>query len=260
MPGAVTVETEGPVARLVFSNPPEGYMDDGTEAALAAALDRVEADDALRAAVLVSDDPGVFVRHFDVRTLEARARAMQARGLAFSPDRPVPDRGTPALLTRMEESPKPFLAAIEGACMGGGLEIALACDLRFAAAGDHPLGLPETRIGLLPGAGGTQRLPRLIGEAKALELILLGRTVGPEEAARLGMVTACVPDARAAAMQAARALAELPPKALAHVKRLVRRREGLATERTLFCDLMVSDEAIARMARMNAEGRDIRDA
>ncbi|MEM1313903.1 MAG: enoyl-CoA hydratase/isomerase family protein, partial [Pseudomonadota bacterium] len=257
--GRVEVEIDGAVAVLRFVNPPEGYMDDGTEAALEAALDQVEGDDAVRAVVLTGGRPDVFIRHFDVRVLEARGRALAERGVTFSIDRPVPDRGTPALLSRIEASEKPFVAAINGVCMGGGFETALACDLRFAAEGDYPIGLPEANIGVLPGAGGTQRLPRLIGEAKALELMLLGRTVGPEEAARLGMVSACVPDALEAAMTAARRLAAQPPRALAHIKRLVRGTGGFAAERTLFCDLMVSDEGIARMARMNAEGLDIRD-
>ncbi|MEM6439695.1 MAG: enoyl-CoA hydratase/isomerase family protein [Pseudomonadota bacterium] len=258
--GRVELTLDGPVAVVRFSNPPEGYMDDGTEAGLGPVLDRIESDDAIRVAVLTGGQPDVFIRHFDVRVLEARGRALADRGVTFSVDRPVPDRGTPALLSRIEASPKPFIAAINGVCMGGGFETALACDLRFASQGDYPIGLPEANIGVLPGAGGTQRLPRLIGEAKALELMLLGRTVSPEEAARLGMVSACVPDALEAAVEAARRLADQPPRALAHIKRLVRGEEGFAAERTLFCDLMVSEDGIARMARMNREARDIRDA
>ncbi|MEM7271388.1 MAG: enoyl-CoA hydratase-related protein, partial [Pseudomonadota bacterium] len=116
-------------------------------------------------------------------------------------------------------------------------------------------------VGILPGAGGTQRLPRLIGEARALEFMLTGRTVQPEEAARLGLASESVPDVMAAAMAMAKGLAAKPPRALAHIKRLTRlgaSEDGLAAERTLFCDLMVSDEAIELMARMNAGG-DIRN-
>ena len=260
MSGRVEIELDGPVAVLRFVNPPDGYMDEGTEAGLAEAVERVEGDPGIRAAVVTGGTPGVFVRHYDVRVLEARGRAMRERGMRFSTDRPVPDRGTPAILSRIEASAKPWIAAINGTCMGGGFEIALACDIRFAEAGDYPIGLPEVNIGLLPGAGGTQRLPRLIGEGPALEMMLLGRTVGPEAAARLGMVSACVEDVTAVAMETARALAERPPLALAHVKRLVRGREGAAAERTLFCDLMVSEDGIDRMTQMNAEGRDIGDA
>ncbi len=145
--------------------------------------------------------------------------------------------------------------------MGGGFELALACDIRLAEAGDHWLGLPEVLIGLLPGAGGTQRLPRLIGEAAALDFILRGRTVRPKEAARMGLVSECV---EGPVMDRARALAaelsRAPALALAHVKRLMRGGgAGLAAERTLFCDLMVSDEAVALMGRMNAGSGDIRD-
>jgi len=121
-------------------------------------------------------------------------------------------------------------------------------------------------LGLLPGAGGTQRLPRLIGEAKTLELILLGKTVGPQEAADLGLVHACVAaPVLEHAMAMAERLAAKPPRAMAHCKRLVRRalstspEQGLADERTLFCDLMVDDESFALMQDFNRGRRDIRD-
>jgi enoyl-CoA hydratase len=120
-------------------------------------------------------------------------------------------------------------------------------------------------VGLLPGAGGTQKLPRLVGEAKALELMLLGRTLSPREALSVGLVSEVVdgpvlPRARALA----RELAGKSPRALAHIKRLVRsvgaqdRAKGLADERTLFCDLMVRAETIALLAEASAGRRDIR--
>mgnify|MGYP005848087589 CR=1 FL=1 len=260
--GRVTVEIDGPVAVLRFSNPPEGFMDEGTEAGLAEALERVEGDPAVRAVVLTGADAGVFIRHYDVRILEDRGRKLAARGYVFTTDRPVPETGFHASLRRIEGSAKPYVAAINGACMGGGYELGLACDIRMAEAGDYPIGLPEANIGVLPGAGGTQRLPRLIGEARALELMLTGRTLGPEEAARVGLVGSCVPaPVLAHALEMARGLAEKPAKTLAHIKRLVRGAAAeaarLADERTLFCDLMVSDEAIALMSRMNRGAGDI---
>src|SRR5713226_7310782 len=93
----------------------------------------------------------------------------------------------------MEHTPKVFIAAIGGHCLGGGLEIALATDFRFAAEGKYRLGLPEVTLGLLPGNGGTQRLPRLIGANKALEMMLTGETVTPEDALRLGLVNKVYP-------------------------------------------------------------------
>ena len=116
-----------------------------------------------------------------------------------------------------------FIAAIAGHALGGGYEIALACDLRVAAQGSYRLGLPEVTLGLLPGTGGTQRLPRLIGRGRALELMTTGRTVTPEEAERLGMVDRLVPagELEAAVAQLAAPLAGGAPLAVAAVKRAV---------------------------------------
>ena len=261
----LNVSRDGAVATLRFANPPEGYMDDGTEVALAAALDVIERDDDARVVILTGGQPGVFIRHFDVRVLERRARRMAERKMSFSVDRPVPETSLLASFRRIEESPKPFICAINGTAMGGGFELALCCDLRIAEDGPFSLGLPEVNLGLLPGAGGTQRLPRLVGVARALEIALLGKTMSPRDAAALGLVHECVPNALVRARELAQELAAKPAAALAHVKRLVRGAlamplvEGLARERTLFCDLMLRPEAIARMAAMNAGRRDIRD-
>jgi enoyl-CoA hydratase/carnithine racemase len=116
-----------------------------------------------------------------------------------------------------------FVAAIAGHALGGGYEIALACDIRVAAEGGYRLGLPEVTLGLLPGTGGTQRLPRLIGRGRALELMATGRTVTPEEAERLGMVDRLVPagELDKAVAELARTLAAGAPLAIAAVKRAV---------------------------------------
>ena len=258
------------VALLRFGNAPQGCFDDASEAAFESALDAIDADPAVRVVVLAGGVPGVFVRHYDVGVLEARARALAARGLRFDVARPVPEAPIHRCLRRIGDSERIFVAAIDGVAMGGGCEIALACDLRIAGEGDYPIGLPEVNIGLLPGAGGTQRLARLLGQARALELILLGKTVSPREAARLGLVHECtVGPALPRALEIAARLAGQPPRALAHVKRLVRQvfeggdaaalATGLAHERTRFCDALVSDDAIARMHEMNQGRRTIRD-
>jgi enoyl-CoA hydratase/carnithine racemase len=96
------------------------------------------------------------------------------------------------LLNRIERSEKPILAAINGTCVGGGLELALACHIRVAAAGAL-LGLPEIKLGLVPGFGGTQRLPRIVGVSKAVEMILTGESLPAEEALRIGLVSRVVP-------------------------------------------------------------------
>lgn len=255
----------GPVALLRFANPPHGLMDDGTAEGLWQRLDDIDAAPDIRAVVLAGATPGVFIRHFDLEVLERRARRMAERGLSFAPERPVPETRLLAAFRRIEESAKPFVCALNGTAMGGGFELALCCDLRVAEDGPYALGLPETNLGLLPGAGGTQRLARLVGMARALELILLGRTVAPREALALGLVHECVPDAVSRALALGAELAAKPPAAIAHVRRLVRAafelpaQEGLALERTLFCDLMVRPEALALMAEAVAGRRDIRD-
>jgi enoyl-CoA hydratase len=256
----VRLERDGQhIAVVTMVNDAGGCLDEASERELEAALDAIDADPAVRAVVVTGTGPGVFVRHYDVKTLEARARKMAARGLAFSLERPVPESAYLRCLRRIEENPRPFVAAIDGVAMGGGFELALACDLRLAQAGDYPIGLPEVNIGLLPGAGGTQRLTRLVGPGVAMRSLLLGRTWAPARAADLGLVDEVVEGpVKPAALALAHRLAALPPRAVGHVKRLVRMAasqglaDGLAAERTLFCDLMVDDASIALMAEMNA--------
>jgi enoyl-CoA hydratase len=262
----VSLDRDGAVALVRFTNPPDGFMNTGTESEYAAVLDVIENDPAIRAVVLTGGQPGVFIRHYSVAELEQRARQMRARGLRFDTARAVPESRLHICFRRMETMPKPFVAAINGTAMGGGFELALCCDIRIAEDGPYSLGLPEINLGILPGAGGTQRLARLIGEARALELTLLGRTVSPAEAATLGMVSECCKGAvLPRALEIARELAGKSPRALGHIKRLVRgahatdRAQGLADERTLFCDLMVDERAITLMGEWVAGKRDIRD-
>jgi enoyl-CoA hydratase len=250
------------IAVLRFHNPPQGFMDAATETELGHALDLIDDREDLRVVVLSGAQDGVFIRHYDVGVLEARARKMQARGLTFSTDRPVPESPIHCCLDRIEASPRIFIAALNGTAMGGGYELALACDLRIAQAGDYRIGLPESNIGLLPGAGGTQRLPALVGQARALEYLLLGRTFTPRDAAAAGLVNECCPGpALERGLDIARALAAKQPRALAHIKRLVRQANRnhaeCADERTLFCDLMVDPRSIDLMAQMNAGERQI---
>jgi enoyl-CoA hydratase/carnithine racemase len=261
----LTLHARDGVARVQLFNPPMGCMDAQTEVELQQLLDLLDGRPEVRAVLLTGRDDGVFVRHYDVGVLEQRGRAMAARGLRFALDRPVPEAPFHRVLARIEASRCVFIAAINGTCMGGGYELALACDLRYAQAGGYRIGLPEVNIGLLPGAGGTQKLQRVMGAAAALEALLLGRTFLPAEAAAAGLVHACVDDVQAHAEAVARELAAKPQPALGHIKRLAHRAGtgdaavGLAEERTLFCDTMVSADALQRMAEMNAGRRDITD-
>ena len=161
-------QAQGAVLQVQLFNPPLGCMDAQTETELLALLDRVDATPAWRVVLFTGRDAGVFVRHYDVGVLEQRGRDMAARGLRFVLDRPVPEAPLHRALARIEASDRIFIAAINGTCMGGGYELALACDLRYAQAGRYRIGLPEVNIGLLPGAGGTQKLQRVMGAARAL--------------------------------------------------------------------------------------------
>ena len=138
-----------------------------------AAVQAAVADPAIRVLVLTGTED-VFVRHYDVAEIVAIGEAVQAGQL--KPE-DFERGGFADMIRAVSESPKPIIAAINGVCMGGGFELALACDLRIAGNQVPLIGLPETRIGIFPGGGGTQRLPRMIGEARALEFILRGQTV-----------------------------------------------------------------------------------
>ncbi len=262
----LTIEKIENISLVRFSNPPLGYMDGDTEQELEAFLDEVEKDDDIRAVVYTGGLEDVFIRHYDVSVLYERSKAMAEKSMSFDVSRPVPEATLHRCFRRMEAMPKAFIAAINGSAMGGGFELALACDIRLVKDGPYDLGLPEINLGILPGAGGTQRLPRLIGEARALELELLGRTMSPREAKEIGLAAYCIDgDVVAKALDVAKALASRSPKAFAHIKKLVRGaatiipEEGLAQERTLFCDLMVDERALSEMGRMDSGERDIRD-
>ncbi len=140
------------------------------------------AEEPVRGLVLISDKPGYFIVGADIEELGAFSDPRDVKAMI---------RRGHALVGRFAELPFPVVAAIDGACLGGGLELALACDLRVATDAAHTkLGLPEVQLGLYPGLGGTQRLPRLIGVPDALDMILTGRSVSAKKAKRLGLVDA----------------------------------------------------------------------
>src|SRR6202158_989980 len=164
-------------------------------------------------------------------------------------------------LNRLEQTPKLVIAAINGHCVGGGLEIALAADLRVARQGDAKIGLPEVNLGVLPGTGGTQRLSRSLGRAKALELMVEGKTLSVDEAKAVGLVNRIF--GAESFLQDVLAYAEefVPPKrasmAVGHIKRAVLSgsemglAEGLALERELQQRLFLSNDAAEGIAAYN---------
>ncbi|NWG54379.1 MAG: enoyl-CoA hydratase/isomerase family protein [Hydrogenophilaceae bacterium] len=255
---SVTASRHGRTEVLRYRNPPDGYMNSEGAKALLAAVKRAAADREV-AVIVIAGEGGVFVRHYDVSELvqvgdALRAGAVTSRQFDHAPFFDLGDQ--------IAAAPKPVIAAINGVCMGGGFELALACDLRVASADVTEIGLPETKVGIFPGGGGTQRLPRLIGEAKAMDLILFGRLMDARQAAACGLVHAVAPDAVAEALRMAEELAQKPAGALAAAKRLIRGAvetrdfaAGLIAERRAFADLLKTEDAcLDRLRRFVAEG------
>src|SRR5438309_1207954 len=216
---------QGGVAVIPSSRPPANSYDRGFIADLNASIDEIRFDEAIGAVVLMSDLPKFFSAGADIgmfRSVTPKARAMTMLHMH-------------EVLLKMEHTPKVFIAAIGGHCLGGGLEISLAADFRFAAEGDYRLGVPEVTLGLLPGNGGTQRLPRLIGRQKAMELLLTGKPLDPASAAGLGVVDRLVaPDRlRPEAVAFAAALAGGPTVAIGEIKLVAKQGLGMPLESAL---------------------------
>src|ERR1700742_3311560 len=229
------------------------YFDAERGAALIEALLRFAGHPGVRAIIITGGAPSYFNRHFDIPSLIKIAESLQASGREW-PENATYNGGLfDKAMALCKSMPNPMIAAISGTALAGAFEFALACDLRVAEDGDNLLGLPEVNLGLLPGAGGTQRLPRTIGPAAALMHILMGIALMPRKAGRKGLVHVTV-EGRATdyAMELARRLSSFPSDSLAYVKRLVRNAsemalaQGLALERNLFLKLCVSDAGLAR--------------
>ena len=175
----VRFEKDGDIGVITVDNPPVNAMSPGVPEGIVAALDKGNADPAVKAMVLIGAGRS-FIAGADIRQF--------GRG----PSTPPTGRRH---YNVMDDSPKPVVAAIHGYALGGGLETALACHYRVAVPSAR-VGLPEVQIGILPGAGGTQRLPRLIGPKAALDLIVSGRHVPAAEAHKLGIIDELAPEGR----------------------------------------------------------------
>ena len=255
----VTVESHGATRLIRYANPPRHYMTAEGAGLMLAAVQAAVADPDIRALVLTGTDDA-FVRHYDVSEIVAVGEAVRAGQL--KPE-DFERGGFADMIQAVFNSPKPVIAAINGVCMGGGFELALACDMRIAQNRVPLIGLPETRIGIFPGGGGTQRLPRMIGEARALEFILRGQTVDAEVALELGLVNAVASDAVAEALKLAGEFASRGAEGLAHAKRLVRGaltwglEDGTREEQHGFHAVLKADSAMAAMKDFLATGEDI---
>jgi enoyl-CoA hydratase len=238
-----------------ISNPPMNYMTAPMSQELLELVGRAENDADTRAIILTGGIDGKFITHYSVDELAAMAADPAACAQIF----PVASAGFHRMLDRIMLMPKAVIAAINGDCMGGGYELALACDFRLAADGPYQIGLPEAVLGILPGGGGTQRLPRLIGRGRALEVLLFGNVYNPRDAEKMGMVNRVLAphDLMPFAIDWARTLASRPPRAIAAIKRAVYvgsdhdLESGLYVERMEMTQLMCSLDAQTLMTAYN---------
>src|SRR6202158_1168227 len=171
----VSLSTRDGVAVITIDNPPVNALSPGVPEGILTALDTAERDTSARAIVVIGGGR-TFIAGADIKELEEAARSPASGGPDLHP-----------LLTRIEDCAKPVIMAIHGTALGGGLEIAMAGHYRVAVA-DASLGAPEVNLGIIPGAEGTQRLPRLVGVAAAIEMCVSGRPIKATEALSLGLI------------------------------------------------------------------------
>jgi enoyl-CoA hydratase/carnithine racemase len=205
----VRLEGAGRVAEIVLASPPVNSLSLDFLAELEAAVAGIPEE--ARAVLVRSEVPGIFLAGADIRFL-----------VESSIDELMPYvKRLQDVFRAVEAHPYPVVAAVDGHCLGGGLELALCCDVRIVAEGSS-LGLPEVTLGIFPAAGGTQRLPKAIGQARARELLLTGRRIDAEEALRIGLANRVVPagGAETVAREVAGELAAGAGEASAAIKRL----------------------------------------
>jgi enoyl-CoA hydratase/carnithine racemase len=218
----IRFETEGAVAVITLDRPPVNALGGELVEAIDAAVDRA-ADDAIRA-VVVTGAPhfavGADIKQFKAAFDDGRSHEL---GNSLS-----------AVVTHLEALPKPTIAAVRGFALGGGLELAMGCDVRFMAD-DAKVGQTEIKLGIIPGAGGTQRLTRLVGLPRAREMVFSGRIVEADEALEIGLADRYVPgeDLLDEAMSVAREWATWPTAAIGAAKRAIYGGVGLPLEEAL---------------------------
>jgi enoyl-CoA hydratase len=221
----VSSERRDAVALVTIDNPPMNALSSALLDELEAEIDGLDADDAVRVVVLRGAGERAFVAGADIKEFPALRESASEGGSA---------RGIQKLGHRMDAARTPFVAAIRGFCLGGGLELAMCCDVRVCAD-DATLGQPEIKLGLIPGGGGTQRLPRLVGAGRAMFLNLTGDFVDAETAHAWGLVEKVVPVAELedVALAIAGRIASQSPHAIAMLRELARTTRDLPLEEGL---------------------------
>lgn len=267
------IRRSGHVLTCKLTNPPRHTLTAHGVEELTRLLDWIETQKGIRVVVFTGGAEGVFIAHYEVGELAASAernvtRLDDAENEEDFPA-PAPPRSGPPdantaiarlhpfhrLICRLEDAPFITIAALNGSAAGGGLELALGCDFRLMADGPFLIGLPETSVGIIPGAGGTQRFARLLGTARALDLILHAHLMPPREALELGLVhrVFAASEFDEAVTSFAEDMAQRAPIALAAAKRAIHHGsrlpllEGLALEQDCFGETMRSKDAARAM-------------
>ena len=247
--GPIRLEFDAGIARATIDAPPMNLLGGELFGGLHALVDRLEQDTASRVLILQSADPDFFIAHGDVEVIVSVPEEPQA------PAETLPF--THQVLERLRRLPQVSIAMIEGYARGGGSEVTLACDMRFAARGRAVFGQPETALGILPGAGGTARLTRLVGSARATEIVLGGDDFDADEAAAYGWINRALdPDAlRPFVDRLANRIASYPAATLARAKQTIQQIASEGIERDLLLeqrafDALMTDPAAERVARM----------
>ena len=251
------------IHQLLFDNPPKGDFDSEMTTALEDKLRRLAGHAGARVIILGGNLHDVFIRHFDLRELSQAAEALHASG---GGDTQADWSSSPFhRITRLIETmPQIVIAAINGDCMGVGFELALACDLRIGPEKPVSIGLPEMHIAMFPGGGGTVRLARKLGSAKALELICTASTLSPQQALALGLLNRIAKNPLDEARCIAQKIASLSQSGIAAAKRIIRASEDLDIESALTLEQrevnarLGSNEVRWQLKRYAESGHDLR--
>ena len=232
MPGEVRAERDGAIGWIVFDHPSRrNAITSDMWRAIPPAARSLDEDPRIRVVVLRGAGEEAFVAGADISEFEGRGPMDQREAMRF-----------PRLYDVMSGYAKPVIAMINGFCLGGGCELAMSCDMRIASEKAR-FGQPEIKLGLIPGGGGTQRLPRLVGIGHAMRLTLTGDMIGAAEALQIGLVEMVLPheELRAKTLELAQKIASMSPLTVRVAKEALRASErlplgeGIVYERDLFC-------------------------
>lgn len=257
----LTVSQENHIVTCTMSNPPTHTMVAPEVEELHRFLDEIEGRKDVRVVVLTGANDDVFIKHYEVGELATSSEGQQGNG-ADAPTTDAPrHHAMNRLCLRLEALDAITIAAVNGNAAGGGCELSLACDFRLLKQGDYRYGLPETSVGIIPGAGGTQRFARLLGTAKALDLILHAHLMTPDEALDIGLAHRVFPATsyREDVATFAADLAGRSPIGLQMAKRSIQQGAALPMGDALFLEqeafatcMRSKDAAIAMRASLEA--------